>query len=494
MLKRLIRTAAPRTIITVCTIGLPVIMLMIGLLLAQQTVQDDAANRAINHYATVRLRLQRVFSMLQDANGGVRGYLLTGEEFYLAPYTDAQQQIGPQIALLGEALKSEPDQTARVRGLQTAFAGKMSSFTVSIGLARKGDHAGVVARMQSGVGRAKMDAAGKATAELEAALDRESAAALAKRQDGYRRTWWFAGALLAALVLLIGFSALMAFLNYRAGKKEFAEVRHLTEQLRAEKERLLQTVGKLHTARMEADKANKAKSDFLAGMSHELRTPLNAILGFSEIIKDELFGPVSAQYVDYANDVHNSGQHLLDLINDVLDLSKIQAGKVEMREETVDLSKLVLEATALVRERARKGGVVLVFDKDVAGPLVRADHRLLKQILLNLLSNAVKFTPEGGTVSARTYSDGQGIGIAIQDTGIGMDADGVAKAMSPYGQVDSKLSRKHKGTGLGLPISQSLAALHGGELVVESAPGKGTTITLKLPAERAMKVEMTRAG
>jgi signal transduction histidine kinase len=277
----------------------------------------------------------------------------------------------------------------------------------------------------------------------------------------------------------------LALLHYREGKKVIADVRGLSEQLLAEKQRLLRTVRELDDARLSADQANKAKSEFLANMSHELRTPLNAILGFSEIIKDELFGPVGMhQYVDYANDVHKSGQHLLDLINDVLDLSKIQAGRIELREETVDLSELVLDSISLTRERALKGGVSLVFDAPVSGPFVTADRRLLKQILLNLLSNAVKFTPQGGTVTATTFADTQGIGIAIRDTGIGMSQDDIVTALLPYGQIDSKVSRKHKGTGLGLPISQSLAALHGGELVIESEPARGTTITLMLPAGR----------
>jgi signal transduction histidine kinase len=230
-------------------------------------------------------------------------------------------------------------------------------------------------------------------------------------------------------------------------------------------------------------------------MSHELRTPLNAILGFSEIIKDEIFGPVGLhQYVDYANDVHKSGQHLLDLINDVLDLSKIQAGKVELHEEDVDIAALVLDSISLTRERALKTGVSLVFDKYASGPIVLADRRLLKQILLNLLSNAIKFTPPGGAVTIKTFSHAQGIGLSIQDTGIGMSQADIVKAMSPYGQVDSRVSRKHKGSGLGLPISQSLAALHGGNLVIDSEPGRGTTIALLLPGTRAVRTSPAKVG
>jgi len=287
----------------------------------------------------------------------------------------------------------------------------------------------------------------------------------------------------------------MVFLNHRAAEKVLSEIRVLTEQLRSEKERLLQTVGDLNIAKASADAANRAKSEFLASMSHELRTPLNAILGFSEIIKDELFGPVGLpQYVDYANDVHKSGQHLLDLIDDILDLSKIQAGKVELRDVDVNLSELVLDAISLMQERARKGGVSLSFAEGSSGPVILADRRLLKQILLNLLSNAIKFTPSGGTVTAKTFSDARGVGFSVQDTGIGMTRADIGKAMSPYGQIDSQITRKHKGTGLGLPISQSLAVLHGGKLVVDSKVGRGTTITLALPGSRAVRSLLAEVG
>jgi signal transduction histidine kinase len=194
------------------------------------------------------------------------------------------------------------------------------------------------------------------------------------------------------------------------------------------------------------------------------------------------------QYADYANDVHRSGSHLLDLINDILDISKIDAGKVELREEMVPLDWLLGECVALVRERAYTGRVDLKLESGPAGAAVFADQRLLKQILLNLLSNAIKFTPEGGSVTARIVHDGAGIGFRVADTGIGMSEADIEKALSPYGQIDSKISRKHQGTGLGLPISHSLAQLHGGDLVVESTRGKGTAITLLLPLSRARTI------
>ena len=232
--------------------------------------------------------------------------------------------------------------------------------------------------------------------------------------------------------------------------------------------------------------ASRAKSEFLAAMSHELRTPLNAILGFSEVIKSELYGPLGhVKYREYAQDVHQSGVHLLDLINDVLDLSKIDAGKMELRETCFVVADLVAESVTLVRDKAR--GHVELRVTVPADITIIADRRYLKQILLNLLSNAIKFTPQGGAVSVTAEHRTDGLALSVSDTGIGMNQEEIATAFSHYGQIDSHIARTHQGTGLGLPISRSLAQLHDGDLSVDSTKGMGTRITLLLPQSRVSR-------
>jgi PAS domain S-box-containing protein len=234
-----------------------------------------------------------------------------------------------------------------------------------------------------------------------------------------------------------------------------------------------------------AEFANRTKTEFLANMSHELRTPLNAIIGFAEVIKDQMFGPVGQnKYADYAKDIHSSGRHLLAVINDILDLSKLEAGKLELRESEVSLHHVAEECMTLMRDRAVKSKVRLIGDFEPLVPPVLCDERAVKQVLLNFLSNAVKFTPPGGQVTLGIRRVVDGVAISVTDTGIGMSKDEIQIALSAFGQVDSKLARRHRGTGLGMSIAKSLVELHGGTMTVESTPKVGTTMTATFPASR----------
>jgi len=235
--------------------------------------------------------------------------------------------------------------------------------------------------------------------------------------------------------------------------------------------------------------ANQAKSDFLANMSHELRTPLNAILGFSEIMRDEMMGPLGAKpYKEYSRDIHSSGTHLLSLINDILDLAKIDAGKYELRESDVDLNGVIDEAIRMIAPRAAEGDVTIV--NEVPHNLViRVDATALKQIALNVGMNAVKFTPAGGAV--RVYGtilpDGR-FAVAVRDTGCGIRAEDLESVFENFGQGRHDVAVREKGTGLGLPIVRSLMRAHGGDAILVSKPGEGTTVYLTLPSERVISL------
>ena len=219
-------------------------------------------------------------------------------------------------------------------------------------------------------------------------------------------------------------------------------------------------------------------------------------MGFSEMMKRRVFGALGdPHYEEYANDIHDSGEHLLALINDVLDLSKVEAGKLEMHEDEVDIAALVATSLQTVREPADAGQVELSTEMAPDLPLLTADERMVKQILLNLLSNAVKFTPEGGRVTVRAGLDGGGaFALTVADTGIGIKGEDSSKVRTPFGQIDSSLGRKHKGTGLGLPLAKELVEMHGGTLEIDSKLGAGTTLTVRFPAERVSAVTRDLGG
>jgi signal transduction histidine kinase len=242
----------------------------------------------------------------------------------------------------------------------------------------------------------------------------------------------------------------------------------------------------LRTAMGRAEHANRAKSEFLSRMSHELRTPLNAIIGFSEIVKKELLGPIGeARYRSYAEDIHTSGTHLLAIINDLLEVTKMSAGEVRLQEQTVDAQALIDGALMQVAMNARKRGVLLNRQPPPLRPRLRVDSRRVTQILLNLLSNAIKFTASGGSVGIEIAHGQNGtLHIRVVDTGIGMSPEDLAEIVLPFRQVENAFSTSHDGTGLGVPIALELARLHDGTIQYESALGMGTTATLVLPAER----------
>jgi PAS domain S-box-containing protein len=264
------------------------------------------------------------------------------------------------------------------------------------------------------------------------------------------------------------------FLGYRGSGRD------VTETIRSEE--------RLREALATAEAANRAKSDFLAGMSHELRTPLNAIIGFSDLVRAGVAGAVSPKVREYVEDIHLSGQHLLKMINDILEISRIEAGAATLDEAAVDVGAAIAVCARLLAPRASEGGLTIGVQVREDLPPLFIDDTRLKQILLNLLSNAVKFTLAGGCVTVRAaVVEGGAMLIAVADNGIGMTADEIEVAMQPFRQVNSSLARRSEGTGLGLPLTRAFVELHGGRLTIESTPGIGTTANVVFPSERVLQ-------
>ena len=297
----------------------------------------------------------------------------------------------------------------------------------------------------------------------------------------------FGVALTTLLILAAGLASSIVDQRVAAvSTREAERLRAAVFELEETKSRLEATTADLTSALDAADAGDRAKSQFLATMSHELRTPLNAIIGFAEFLGTDLCGPLTTKQRGYVGDIHRAGTHLLDLVNDVLDLSRVDARQLTLDEDVVDIEETIAGAVTMVTLRAAEVGIALRSTIAQDLPLVRGDARRLRQVLLNLLSNAVKFTPTDGAIALSAERRGADIAIVIADTGIGMAPEHIGIALARFGQVDNRLARRYEGTGLGLPLVKRLVELHDGTLAIDSTLGRGTTVTVLLPADRVI--------
>jgi signal transduction histidine kinase len=301
-------------------------------------------------------------------------------------------------------------------------------------------------------------------------------------------------AVAALTIMIIAFGLAGSIIDQHLASRAMREANRLRSyiaELEATQRELKATTGELTAVLEAAAAASQTKSHFLATMSHELRTPLNAIIGFTDLMVTEIHGPLGdEQYRDYARLINDSGSHLLSLINDVLDLARLDASQLKLAEDTIDVDRMIHESVRMIGPQAGKAGISVSWRSDSPGYHLSADTRRVRQVMLNLLSNAVKFTPAGGSITIEAKPTGNsGIGgftIAVTDTGIGMSPEEIPVALERFGQIDNGLDRRFEGTGLGLPLAKLLMEIHGGALILSSTPGFGTSVVLSFPAGRVM--------
>ena len=418
-----------------------------------------------------------LLTALTDAETGQRGYLLTGDDAYLAPYYSARPLVGRHLDELDRLFRGIDRQRTALDRLPGLVSRKMTELEETIILRRVGGLTAVIDVVSDGQGAATMAEIRSLLTDLRMGEQQQLDAHTADVLVSFRAGGLLAGISVLGLIIL-------TFVYLRAQEQAQRRQLALTDGLKAAKADLERRVEE-RTA--ELARANTILSRFLANVSHELRTPLNAIIGYADAIASRILGPVGHErYVDFARNITFSGRHLLDMINHILDFSKVEAGRLELELEALDPVSVAEGCIDMIRPMADEARVELVLDAGDAPQRIIADPLRLRQILLNLLSNAVKFTPEGGQVRLELAAVPVDAGtpwlirLRVRDDGIGMTPDQVQVALTPFGQVDNAMGRRHAGTGLGLPLTRHLVELHGGRFDIQSAPGAGTTVEIAL--------------
>ena len=500
-LLRRLPDAVARAPVSIYTKLLAAFLTIAGLLIVVSAV-GLAELEKVNQRASDLVKIQRkiaAYRQLQHDTTAqlysVASALLVAEEKTLEATLRQLNQFGYDLDRLQFVGQDEIEIVARVRKDYEAFIAVVSEV---IDLIRAGK---VAQGREAQIGRAGplADRLERLTNELVNKAEADMLARVDESQQDYRRSQLLViGFALGSLLLALGLGYSISWSLIRpvqamderfsqisagnfAGRLEVAnrdELGTLAENLN----RMSDELGRLYR---QLETANRHKSEFLANMSHELRTPLNAVIGFSEVLQERMFGELNEKQADYVNDIHSSGRHLLALINDILDLSKIEAGRMELEPSEFHLPAMLETALTLVRERAQRHGIRLSLEAAPDVDTVRGDERKLKQVTLNLLSNAVKFTPEGGSVHLGARRNGAAIEVWVADTGVGIAPEEQGLVFEEFRQVGADSARKAEGTGLGLALAKKFIELHGGTIRLDSAPGRGSTFTFTLPAQGA---------
>ena len=460
---------------------------------------------AVNRRAEDLVKIQRKIAAYRQLQHGTTAQLYSVASALVAADARALDatlrqlnQFGYDLDRLQFVAQDEVEIMARVRKDYESF---IAVVTEVVELIRAGK---VNEGREAQIGRAGplADRLERLTNELVNKAEADMLARVDDSQDDYRQSrrvvfGFVLGGLLLALGLgyalslsLIDPVKKMALRFDQIGAGNFSgrvEVANRDElgALAANLNRMSDELGRLYR---QLETANRHKSEFLANMSHELRTPLNAVIGFSEVLHERMFGELNAKQAEYVGDIHSSGKHLLSLINDILDLSKIEAGRMELELSEFRLPDVLETAITLVRERATRHGIALSLEVAPDVGTLRADERKLKQVMLNLLSNAVKFTPEGGSVRVAARLSGQAAEVSVTDTGVGIAPEDQALVFEEFRQVGNDRARKAEGTGLGLALTKKFVELHGGSIRLESAPGRGSTFTFTVPLAAAQSI------
>ena len=431
----------------------------------------------VDHTHRVLGKNRELLSHLLDAETGQRGYLLTNDDAYLTPYRSALQSVHADLANLQLIVGDNPVQVRRVEMLKPLVALKLTELDRTISMHSSGQTDSAILMVRTDSGKATMDAIRAALTELGA----EEEALLDQRTADLRISFLYTG--IAAIIALAGGLPTLMVLGLQLGRSESRQSmlrRALEDSHRTLEKRVEARTVELTESHQALTEALLAKDRFLANMTHELRSPLNAVIGFAEMMEQKVHGPLNnRQYEEYVSHIVAGGRHLLGLINDLLDMARLQVNRFTLNLEPVDPSGLLRGSFGLMQATAGKAGVLLRLELDNPPQRIEADAGRLRQIVLNLLSNAIKFTPAGHQVLLRGQATADGrLQISVIDQGVGIAPEDLQRILKPFEQVDNEINRRQSGTGLGLPLTVSLIELHGGSFTLDSTPSKGTTATV----------------